>query len=620
MKKILLFFFGFITLSAFGQCPESVTDTQEACEGFTWTDGNSYTSVNYVPITTIGAQTPALFSTGPNATWTNVYTACVIGDGNNGAQQTLVINVTELPAGGANYRIIKTVANGNFFNGPAQSLALGLNTINVAAPGNPWGDRTVKFQFGSADVKFSILSLNGSAVYEGTTQTLTNAAGCDSIVTLDLSFVDNSTTSTEVVSACDSYTWSNGVTYTESDYISATTIGAETPGLFANGPNATWTNVYTACVIGDGNNGIQQTLVMNVTSLPAGGANYRVVKTVANGNFNNGNAQPLILGENTINVAAPANPWGDRTVKFQFSSADVEFDALSLNGNIDYSGIPTQVFTTASGCDSIVTLDLSFNASSSGTDVVESCNTYIWIDGVEYTESNNTATFVLPNAVGCDSTVTLNLTINYSSTSVDEQIACGSFTWIDGITYDEDNDEATFLLQNAAGCDSLVTLDLEIIEVDVDVELEDNTLEAEEDDDATYQWLDCNDNFNAIAGETDAEFTPEASGDYAVVVTIDGCTDTSDCYTVTSTSGIDDLDAHYDIQLFPNPTKNNLRLSLEGIDVVDIMLFDIQGKVLMQKSGLLNQDMIHLSNYVAGTYFVRIITPLGSKEIRITKQ
>ncbi len=204
--------------------------------------------------------------------------------------------------------------------------------------------------------------------------------------------------------------------------------------------------------------------------------------------------------------------------------------------------------------------------------------------------------------------------------SVDEQIACGSFTWIDGITYDEDNDEATFLLQNAAGCDSLVTLDLEIIEVDVDVELEDNTLEAEEDDDATYQWLDCNDNFSAIDGETDAEFTPEASGDYAVQVTIDGCTDTSDCYTVTSTSGIDDLDAQYDIQLFPNPTKNNLRLSLEGIDVVDIMLFDIQGKVLMQKSGLLNQDMIHLSNYVAGTYFVRIITPVGSKEIRITKQ
>ena len=183
-----------------------------------------------------------------------------------------MINIIELPAGGANYRVIKTVANGNFFNGNPQPLALGLNTINVAAPGNPWGDRTVKFQFGSADVKFSTLSLNGSAVYEGTTQTLTNAAGCDSLVTLDLTFVDNSTSSTEVVSACDSYTWSNGVTYTENSYVSTTTIGAQTPDLFANGPNATWTNVYTACVIGDGNNGVQQSLTINVTALPAGGA------------------------------------------------------------------------------------------------------------------------------------------------------------------------------------------------------------------------------------------------------------------------------------------------------------------------------------------------------------
>ena len=716
MKKFLLLFFGFTTLFTFGQCPESVTDTQEACEGFTWTDGNSYSSANYVPITTIGAQTPALFSQGPNTTWTNVYTACVIGDGNNGAQQTLVINIIELPAGGANYRVIKTVANGNFFNGNPQPLALGLNTINVAAPGNPWGDRTVKFQFGSADVKFSTLSLNGDAVYEGTTQTLTNTEGCDSLVTLDLTFVDNSTSSTEVVSACDSYTWSNGVTYTENSYVSTTTIGAQTPGLFANGPNATWTNVYMACVIGDGNNGVQQSLTINVTALPAGGANYRVVKTVANGNFNNGNAQPLSLGNNTINVAAPGNPWGDRTVKFQFSNGGVEFDALSLNGNVDYSGVPSQVFTTASGCDSTVTLDLSFTASSSSTDVVEGCDSYTWIDGNSYTESvlpvantnhlvetvgmtfspsslnvfvGDTVTFVntggnhnvngttgtfsgnpesfgnavgsgwtfthvfgtagtydyqcdphapmmagtitvseinnithvIPNAAGCDSTITLSLTISNSNASVDVQTACGPFTWIDGVTYDEDNDEATFILQNAAGCDSTVTLDLEITEVDTDVEeVDENTLEAEEDEGATYQWLDCSDNYAPIAGETNATFTTETSGDYAVEVSIDGCTDTSDCYTITSTVNIDDLNAQYGIQLFPNPTTNDLTISLDGIDVVDMVLVDIQGKVLMQKTGLFNQDRISLSAYVAGTYFVRIMTPEGSREIRITKQ
>ena len=39
------------------------------------------------------------------------------------------------------------------------------------------------------------------------------------------------------------------------------------------------------------------------------------------------------------------------------------------------------------------------------------CDTYTWIDGVTYTASNNTATHTVTNAVGCDSTVTLDLTV-----------------------------------------------------------------------------------------------------------------------------------------------------------------------------------------------------------------
>ena len=68
---------------------------------------------------------------------------------------------------------------------------------------------------------------------------------------------------------------------------------------------------------------------MNVTSLPAGGANVRVYKTVANGNDFFGNPVALTLGSNSITVPAVTF---DRAVKFQFSSGDVEFDALSLNG------------------------------------------------------------------------------------------------------------------------------------------------------------------------------------------------------------------------------------------------------------------------------------------------
>jgi hypothetical protein len=98
---------------------------------------------------------------------------------------------------------------------------------------------------------------------------------------------------------------------------------------FVSGPTA-WPYVLVATTIADGavSQG-SQTFTINVTSLPAGGANFRVYKTVANGNDFFGNPVALTLGSNTITVAGVAF---DRAVKFQFSSGAVDFDALTLNG------------------------------------------------------------------------------------------------------------------------------------------------------------------------------------------------------------------------------------------------------------------------------------------------
>ncbi|MCH2225713.1 MAG: fibronectin type III domain-containing protein, partial [Crocinitomicaceae bacterium] len=122
----------------------------------------------------------------------------------------------------------------------------------------------------------------------------------------------------------------------------------------------------------------------------------------------------------------------------------------------------THILTNAAGCDSVVTLNLTINNSNTGVDVITTCDTYTWIDGVTYTASNNTATHILNNAAGCDSTVTLDLTINNSNTGVDVITACDNYTWIDGVTYTVSNNSATHVLTNAAGCDSTVTLDLTI--------------------------------------------------------------------------------------------------------------------------------------------------------------
>ena len=117
---------------------------------------------------------------------------------------------------------------------------------------------------------------------------------------------------------------------------------------------------------------------------------------------------------------------------------------------------------SSSGCDSVVYLDLTINYDSYQTDFQTSCNSYTWIDGVTYTSSTITPTFTLTNQNGCDSIISLNLTIYSSSNSTDFQNACDSLSWINGQTYYASNNSAQFVTQNIFGCDSIINLDLTV--------------------------------------------------------------------------------------------------------------------------------------------------------------
>ena len=78
------------------------------------------------------------------------------------------------------------------------------------------------------------------------------------------------------------------------------------------------------------------------------------------------------------------------------------------------------------------------------------CDEFVW-DGISYNESG-TYTNLYQNAIGCDSTHTLNLTINQINYGDDQQIHCDQYTWIDGITYTSNNNTASFVLTNANNC------------------------------------------------------------------------------------------------------------------------------------------------------------------------
>ena len=157
----------------------------------------------------------------------------------------------------------------------------------------------------------------------------------------------------------------------------------------------------------------------------------------------------------------------DLTVNAPSASTDVVSACYSytwINGitYIASNNVSTYTIMNAVGCDSIISLDLTINSESSSTDIISTCSTaYTWLDGNTYTSPNNTATHTVLNSAGCDSVISLDLTFNTSSFATDVISTCNSsYTWIDGNTYTSPNNTATFTTTNAAGCDSIVTLDL----------------------------------------------------------------------------------------------------------------------------------------------------------------
>lgn len=166
--------------------------------------------------------------------------------------------------------------------------------------------------------------------------------------------------------------------------------------------------------------------------------------------------------------------------------------------------------------------------------IASACDSYTAPSGAILMTSGN-YTDVIPNATGCDSTISIDLTVNYSIIDTDVQTACGSFTWIDGNTYSTST-QTDWIGQTVNGCDSVISLDLTIVPLpDNSVTQNNATLQANAIG-ATYQWLDCDNSYSPVTGAVSQYFTPSATtGNYAVVVTQNGCSDTSSCYLVDFT-------------------------------------------------------------------------------------
>ncbi len=276
--------------------------------------------------------------------------------------------------------------------------------------------------------------------------------------------------------------------------------------------------------------------------------------------------------------------------------------------------------TNSNGCESErLEMQVIILSPATGIDIQSACSSYDWIDGNTYNSSNNTATYTIANgaANGCDSIVTLDLTILQPASGTDIQTACGSYDWIDGNTYSTSNNTATYTIANGAanGCDSVVTLDLTINPNPNALATDNNDGTISANSASSYQWMDCNSG-TPIAGATSQTYTPVVVGQYSVVITdANGCFDESDCLTFNYLS-LDEL-AAIQLEIYPNPTSGTFSV-ITNLENAAYQLTDAKGAVIT--NGIVfSGSIIDLSSFKSGVYFLKVVHETGTLVRRVLK-
>src|SRR4030095_9187688 len=127
------------------------------------------------------------------------------------------------------------------------------------------------------------------------------------------------------------------------------------------------------------------------------------------------------------------------------------------------------VTSTTGGCDTLATLNLTINPLLTKTDNISVCTSqlpYTWY-GTAYSAAGTYSKTVTSTTCGCDTTATLNLTINPLLTKTDNISVCTSqlpYTWY-GTAYNAAGTYSTTVASTTGGCDTLATLDLVVTQL-----------------------------------------------------------------------------------------------------------------------------------------------------------
>ncbi|HOZ51573.1 MAG TPA: T9SS type A sorting domain-containing protein [Chitinophagaceae bacterium] len=403
--------------------------------------------------------------------------------------------------------------------------------------------------------------LNNTGNYS---ELLTNAWGCDSVVTLDLTVTPSSigTENTTICSTALPFVW-NALSLTSSGSYSANftnALGCDSIATLNLVVNSTSTSITDTTICSTALPFVWNTLSFNSSG------NYTT-------NFINALGCDSVAALNLI-VNATSTSTTDTTI----CSTVLPFvwNTLSFNSSGNY----TANFTNALGCDSVAALNLIVNSTSTSTTDTTICSTdlpFVW-NTLSLTSSGNySANFT--NALGCDSVAALNLIVNSTSTSTTDTTICSSalpYVWNSQTL--TSSGLYTSSLTNYFGCDSIASLNLVVNPNPQPTIIQNNyTLICTNASNVNYQWF-----FNGTSiGNNDSVLTITQDGQYVVMITDSAGCIGYDTLTIIGLS-VDEIDADNIISIYPNPTTGQLTIefNLDESCILSLKLLDVQGRTL----------------------------------------
>ena len=218
------------------------------------------------------------------------------------------------------------------------------------------------------------------------------------------------------------------------------------------------------------------------------------------------------------------------------------------------------------------------------------------------------------DAQGCVNVVHENITVGGLDSIININ-TCDTYS-LNGQDYTQ---SGTFyqIIPKQVGCDSLITLNLTIAPINGIISKND-TIFTCSNSNVTYQWINC-DTKAPIYNAVNQLYKPITDGSYAVIVSSNNCSDTSNCqlFTMKNTTGLNSSDLIYNsFRIFPNPTFGEIVLISDQENTL-YSVTNVIGEELMQIN-LKGKSKFDISHFENGIYFVKNIH--SNQFIRIIKQ